>query len=492
MKKEILRIRGLEKRNENTYTLRDIYLDLYEGEALGVIGLHDSGKTLLFNILEGNESWDKGDFYFDEKKLSPGDLKKSNKIFLVSDNSFLIPTMTVLENIFVIRRHTSPKLFLNQHLLRQQLLFHMQELKLEIDIDDLVQELSVSDQHIIEIVKAYIHGAKIILIENIMANYTVIQRTELLRVISYLKKEGISFILNGYQMELLRPFADSFLFLVKGSTVKVIRNEDNLQVDEKRILLGSKTYDYSAKPKKVFMESAFTARNISTTQNEDISFDIKRGEIVVILDLLHTTNANLIKALLNEIPYSGQFFLANKKLHDIRRERNRICIADYALKEVIIESLSLKDNLCLSAFNRLSKFGFINLRIRNQIEKDFLELYRLSGFHYEFDIHNLSQPEKMAIYLYRTLIQHWDLLLCLNPETVFGYETVKVIFKQLREMVEKGRSICIFASTIELYSGLADYYFLAADGKIAGKYTYQELIDHLSNQSTGEIFVTAQ
>mgnify|MGYP001765522366 CR=1 FL=1 len=484
MKKEILRIRGLEKRNEKTTSLRDVYLGLYAGEVIGLIGLHDSGKTLLFNILNGTETWDAGEIYLDEKQITPRDLKKSNKIFLVSDKSFLIDNMSVMENIFVIRKHATPKILLSRQLLQRQLAYYLHDLQLDIDLDKKIYELSPSEQHIIQIIKAYIHGARIILVDNIMALYSVSQHTELLRVIRRLKAEGISFIISGYQMETLRPYADWFLFLVKGSTAKVIRNQNHIKVNEKQILLGTIAPDSSTRPRKKFDEKAFEARHVSTTPNEDVSFEVNRGEIAVILDLNHTTNVNLINALLNDAQYRGHFFLAGKKIQNMRSKRKLICIADYSLREVIIDSLSLKDNLCLSAFNRISNFGFINFRIRKQIEQDFLQLYHNSGFNYSFDMGNLSQPEKMAIYMYRILIQHWELLLCMNPDAVFGYETVKVIFKQLRDMVEKGRAVCIFASTIELYSDLADYYLLAVNGKITGKYTYQELLTHLGSQST--------
>lgn len=473
MKREILRVQKLSKSNQSRRVLNDYNMNLYEGELLGIISLRDSDKSLLLNILKGKHKWDTGSIFFDEEPVTRDVLKKTKKIELINDSPTLVQTLSVLENIFIIRSHLRPKIFIRWDLLKKQLKHHFVELGINIDINRIVSTLSLAEQHLIEIMKAYILGAKVILIENIIALYTPEEHYNFHKLINILKQKNVSFIITGNQLAVLQKYADRILFIDKGTNIKVFHNLGTGELDEKRILLGDIPYEKVTPVKKQFDEIAFEACHVSINPGEDISFKINRGEISVILDLSHPTTVNLINAITGKVKYSGNFYFEGEDFHDISK-LSSVYFADFEMDEVDIKNIDLKDNLCLSVFPRISRFGFISARQRKQIMNDFLKIYHERNIEYEFDLQNLSQPEAMAMYLYRILIQKWNLLLCINPEILFSYETANIIKDQLRRMTENGRTICIFASTIEPYATIADYFYIVEDGKVHGKYTYQE------------------
>lgn len=478
MKKEILRVQKLSKSNQGKYILNNFHMNLYEGEILGMIGLNDSGKSLLLNILSGKEPWDSGMIFYDEEPISWLQLNKINKIQLIDDQAILVPTLSVLENIFIIQKHAHKKIFIRWGLLKKQFIYYLvEDLGINIDLKRIVSTLSNAEQLMVKIVKAYILGAKIIIIENMIDFLTNEEQKKFQFLINRLKQKKISFIITGYYLALLRKYADRILFIDKGSNVKIFKKVDIGNFDEDLILLGDTSPEskhFIKNTKKRFDEIIFEACHISTCPEEDISFQIKRGEITVILDLHHSTNVNIINAILGKIEYDGNFCFNGKVTYNIAKKRSSIVIVDNKLREIEVKSLDLKDNLCLSAFPRISRFGFINFRQRKQIMNDFLKIYREHGFQYEFDIHSLTQSEAVAIYIYRILIQKWKLLLCTAPELLFSYETMNLVNEQLRLMTENGRAICIFASSIEPYINLADYFYIIQNGKVQGKYSYDE------------------
>lgn len=476
MRKEILRIQGLNKANDGKPVLTDFFLNLYEGDVLGVIGLHDSGKSLLLRILSGKESWDTGRVYYDEAPVTYEVLSRSRAIQLVDSVPQLIPTLSVLENIFVVRSRFRRNPFIQWAKLRQQLQLCLSELDIHIDMDRLAANLTLAERHMVAIIKAYITGAKIILADNVMAQYTYAEHQMFHTLLQRLKQKKISFILTSYQLASLRGYADHLLYLVKGTTAKIYYDYDGAPIEENKILLGEVAAE---KPSARYLQPdiRFEARHIATNAQEDISFQIHRGEIAVILDIPHETNMNVVNALLGKANHTGTFLLDGREI--TRKVLNKnVCIADYAMGDVVIQSLNLKDNLSLSAFRRISRLGFISRRQRDVIESDFVHLYETNDWVHDFRLGKLSQPETMAIYLYRILVQRWQLLICINPEMLFGYETVQKIKEQLLRMTENGRSVCIFASTIEQYADLADYYYIVEDGHVMGKFTFDELHTH--------------
>ncbi|WP_019004503.1 ATP-binding cassette domain-containing protein [Cohnella laeviribosi] len=475
MRNEILRVHKLCKSLQNKRVLNHFHMSVYEGEIFGIVGLYDSGKSVLLNILAGREGWDSGSIFFDEVPVNPQFLKQTNKIQLIDHQSRLIPTLSVLENLIIPRRHYRTKIFVNWKKLGRHLDIIFSEFGISIDRNRIVSTLTPAEQNLIEVIKAYILGAKVILMENMMAQYTHEEQQRIKQLLFQMKKKNVTFIIAEYQLANLRKYADRILILDKGHNIKVIRCEDAESFDENKILLSGIPREKPDRPeRKIYDDVVFEARHISTKPGEDVTFRINKGEIAVILDLSHSTNANLIDALAGKVKYTGHFIVDGKVIRNIAKARSSVCVAVDEPGDKIIKSLDLKDNLCLSAFPRISRFGMVSARQKRQIMTDFLKLYRDRNFNFDFNIHKLSQAEATAIYLYRIQIQKWNVLLLMNPDLLLSHETVYVIQEQLRRMTENGRAICIFASTIEPYADLADSYCIIANGKVQGKYTYSE------------------
>ena len=483
MKKEILRVQKLFKYNDGICILDDLYLNLYEGDVLGIIGLHDSGKSLLLKILSGNETWDSGDIYYDEKPISAVRLKRLGKIHIIRSESALVPTLSVLENTFVINGDF--QLFIRWKNLQTRLKHYYSTFAIDILHYLPIAVLSPAQRHLVEIMKAYIHGAKVILLDNIMVRYTADEHETLRRLIHQLKQNSVAFIITGYNLTFLRSYSEWIQFLDKGSTVKIFRSEDTETIDENSVLLNKPIGENSLDKQKVLGGSLFEARNISTQAEEDISFQIRQGEIAVILDLKNTTIENITKIITGNVKYNGAFSVNGRRIRNFATDKDIVYTDNYTSANVEIKSLSLKENLCLTVYPRISHCGIVSWRQKNQITKDFLSIYQDFGF--QFNMDKLSAQEAIAIYLYRALIQNWKLMLCANAEMLFSYETVSIIKQQLRRMTENGRTICFLASSIEPYSNLADFFYLIEDGQMRGRFSNQELHDHLGFGRTGNV-----
>lgn len=480
-KKEVLRIQNLCVKKDNIYRLQNIYFNLYEGEVLGIIGLHDSGKTMLLRTICGWEAIVEGNIFINEEKVSPHELRHNNIIHMIQVESSLSATLSVLENVFIIRKHISRKIFIHWNMLQKQLKRCFDELNISIDVHKFVYELSPVEKHVVEIIKAYILGAKLIMIDNVMRKYTMRDYEEIYKIINLLREKGISFIITGYQMSLLQRVSDRNLFLVRGTSVKMVENIRRNQINERRILLGTNNKnELIKKVKPSEREVLFEVKDVSTSSGEKLSFQVRGGEIVVIVDLLRTLDNNLVQAILGNRDYKGDFYLEGKPIKDFSRteKKRHIYMTDFMADEITLERMKLVDNLCLSSYRRISKCGFISFKRTKFIKNAFIRQYKEKGYNFDFDCTSMGHLEKMAIYLERIRLQRWKLLVCSNLENVLCYETYRMIEEQLENIVSGGRAILVFASSFEYFSNLADYYLLVSEGTIAGKYTYEELCSY--------------
>lgn len=474
MKAEILRVQNLTVLRDSGCSLKNIYINLYEGEALGIIGLHNSGKSFFFDFLTGKARAKEGRIFYSEEAQDAANWQGSKEIYRIQQKSSLIEYCSVLENIFVIQGINQHRIWINWRALRKQAEICMEELEMDVSLNAMMFELSLVEHHEVELLKAYIAGAKLILIDDVTIPYHTGDFESLYRIIRRLQDKGISFIINGCQMEKLQRLTDRCLFMANERAVKVVENVRRNQIDEMKILMGSE--ENSRSPKQCITRHSekipyFEAAKVKTEGQYEWNFQIGKGEIVVFTDPFTLQGEHLTHALGGQEAYTGAFFLDGRR---VKKRGKDVYIADFLEDNAVIESLALKDNLCLSSYPLISRLGFINPVKTRTIERLFLEQYT-DNKHFQFKENDLTYAEKMAVYLERLKLQKWKLLVCSNLDNVMSYELEVMIKTQLRKMAEGKRSVCICAASFEKFCDLADYFLVAVKDKGICRFTYSEL-----------------
>lgn len=505
MRTEVLRIQDLSAERSSGCNLRHIYMNLYQGEVLGLAGLHDAGKSFLFDCLMGTNPASEGKIFLCEEARPAAEWTRSDKIFRIQAQSALVATQSVMENIFVIRKRKRKKWIVPWNVLMQETVSLLLDFGMEIDPKSVVTELSLVECHIVEIIKAYISGGILILIDDIMTPYASGDYDVLYKVIRRFREKGISFIICGCQMEKLQRLTDRCLFMVNGITVKMVDNVRRKQLGEIKVLMGSgirqlRVEKVSPSPQgsaesdevrertKKEGKVIFSARDIKTVSGKGMDFQIREGEIVVMVDFFGQWVPQMIEMIAGQKLYSGSFVLEGKK---IKKKSKKVYISDFLESNYMINCLSLRDNLCLAVFNKISTCGFLHPQKARAIERIFKEQYQIevsppsqgsmerSEEKFFFEWGSLSFAEKMAVYLERIKLQKWKVMFCTNIENVMSYELEDMITMQLKDMVRGQRAICICASSFEKYSRLADYFLLVTNEKQIRKFTYDQLCEYL-------------
>ncbi|GEM_PF-554565 len=475
MRKEIIRASHLRKRYEDSLILKDFNINLYEGEVMGIIGLHDSGKSTVLNILSGKEAPSEGSIFFNENKADMRELYNQGRVFLLQKNSALIDTLSVLDNIFVVKKHNKKKVWLNQGPIYKQLVQKFEELGITISPLTKVGNLTEEGHHIIEIVKAYILGAKVIFIDDILTGYSNEEYTYLIRIIEKLRKKGLSFIIAGHQVEKIQMYADRIIFLVNGKSVKVIKNMRRNQIDPQKILFEDTrlSFEYPAEKQKCG-DARFKVMNLHGEGLNNSQLQFNKGEIVLVIDILKNTNQRLFQWFNNENKCFSADIYIDDKFYDKRTKKNSglLLTEDFNTENKIVECLSLRDNLCLSQYKKFLVLGFIKKSRVQYVKNDFLKW--VGEWRDTDSCRHLSQKEKINMLLYGIELKQAKVLLCKNPEEVVDYNDYLLIENRLKRLAQNGMSIGIFASNINRVQTIADSFIFISDGRIKGKYSMNE------------------
>lgn len=475
MKEEILRVNNLSKFYSNNMVLQNVCFNLYKGEIIGIMGLHNTGKTVLCNILSGNEKFCNGRIFFEEEHINIPYLIKNNYIYMIHKKSSLIHTLSIMENVFIIRKGQKRMFFINRKIIQQELNYWFKELNIRMSPSEKAGKLSKAQQYIIEILKAYIFGAKIIIIDDISFENKPNELNELNMIIENFKSKGISFIITSYQIKLLQLYSDRIYFISNGNMVKCIQNVKRKQIDIKNILLKSEygIANTRNKPATAINKNIFKLVNVANYFFKNISFELNRGEILVIFDYLKDSNEALWKLLKGQdqiddgsILYQGVYIKSPKNLN-----QKEVVFSDFNMNKNIYEYLSVSENICISNYNRLSNFGLLRKRRIRFIEKEFSQWYGDDELIEKKYCTNLSEKEKIAIYMYRLRLQAGSVVFCKNPEQIADYVTFQLIEQELCHMADQGMAVCILTSNIENISRFADRIIAISEGRIEGYIT---------------------
>lgn len=483
MKKEILRISDLCADRKTGCCLNHIYLHLYEGEVLGIAGLHDAGKSFLFDCIMGREKIKSGMLFFSEQREQWDYALKNTEIYRISRKSSLVETCTVLENLLILRKRKHYFGMISWRKLKLQAEACLREFNIQINPETFVSELSLEQRNEIELLKAYILGARLILIDDILYMYGPGDHNRLYELIFRMQKKGLSFLMAGCQMEKISIFTERCLFMVNGWSVKTVENIRRNKISEIELMLGEDPCDKDENIQltEKIREHRQLHMNEAKTLLADIAYDktkkiqIMQGEILVFLDVNHREEES-IKEILGHDRKAQQGKIEMEE--HLWRKGTELCLADFLNTQPLIGSLSLCDNLCLAVFSRISRLGFISRRKTAVVERFFLEQYKDRGWT-EVNGSYISFAKKVAVFLERLKLQKWKLMFCFNLENIMTYELETMIKEQIIKMTEGRRSVCIFASSLEKFKDFPDYYLIAQENGKIGKYTYQELREYL-------------
>ena len=476
-----LELKGISKSFGNLQANNQINLKVGKGEIHAILGENGAGKSTLMNIVYGLLQPDSGEILVDEKSvkiLEPADAIKYG-IGMVHQHFMLIPVFTVAENI-ALGREKSKFGIMSFAEMKTKIKKLSDEFKFDIDPDAIIEDLPVGVQQRVEIIKALMYDAKVLILDEPTAVLTPQETDELLNVMKILKSRGTSIIFITHKLREVRAVADKITIIrlgkVVGTQLPSASQEElaNLMVGREVDLAPNKAaFNPGGNVLEINDLSIFNDSGRKVVSN--LSLNIRAGEILAIAGVQGNGQSELARAIVNlEKHKSGSIKLDGKEiLGSTVRDSLRAGIAyipESRELDGLISTFSITENLILDVHDLepAASRGQLNRSYISENATTLVKEFDVRTQSIEANSSSLSGGNKQKVVLARELSREVKLVVAAQPTRGLDVGSIEFVYEKLLAERANKKAILLISSELDEVMELADRIAVIYKGEIVG------------------------
>lgn len=475
MREEILRMENVTITSEGVTYLDNLNLNIFKSEIMGLIPINKQGESLLIELICQNIPIDYGRIYFNNVLANYYEHSNytMNRVYVIGHESKLIQDLTVSDNIFVLKKGFK-KYIINSKVLDMQVNRFLKEMGVILSPAELVMNLNPFERCIVELLKAIISGAGLIVIHDISNILSLMDLNKIYDLIKYYTGKGLTFLYVGNHHEELFKICNRVALMKDGSIIKVL---DQQELSDENIKPYTISFE-DAKPttKRFDGQGVLRFENVSTDHLNHMSFTIEEGECVVLFDINNTIYTDLLQLMNGEQSTKDGEIYWNKKKFTKRIAKNALengitVIPENAVSNLLFENLSYVENLYFLVDRKLKSYHH-KKKVLNSIISEYEGI--VGEEIYAKDIKKLGLTSLYNLIYYRVHLYKPKAVFCLQPFAGADMYLRKHIADLIRELKRKGIAVIILAVTISDTLTVADRLLVIEHGSIVKEYSREE------------------
>lgn len=483
-KNVLLSIRNITKVFPGVKAIDRVSLDVKRGEVHALVGENGAGKSTLVNIISGVIQPDEGELVFDGQPYAPANPREAQArgVGLVHQETALCPHLSVAENVFLGRMpHKAGGLvdFKAAWLETNKLL---QKFSTELDPKAKVEDLSVANQQLVEIVKALSQDCRLLILDEPTSSLTDAETENLFRIIGELKERGISILYISHRLKEVFRICERITILRDGVLVKTLNtSETNEEAIICQMVGRNIDHLYPAKKGKTGAE-ILRVENISGHRFRNISFSLKKGEILGFAGLVGAGRSEVARAVCGIDPLAtGQIYLNGQKVrfntyYDAIRTRVAYLTEDRK-NEGLFLKMSVVANLVVTSLREIAHQHLVHQEKERSLAARYVEKLQIKTADLFQRMINLSGGNQQKV-----VVGKW---LAIDPVVLFMDEPTRGIdvgaktelHYLMRELCDRGIGIVLISSELPEIIGMCDRVIVMNEGCIAGELVEEEITE---------------
>ncbi len=485
----ILSIKDVTKTFPGVKALKGVSIDIKRGTVHGVVGENGAGKSTLMKILSGVYKKDAGTIIFDGQTIEHTTPYESMQrgMAIIYQELNLVNMMSVGENIF-LGRFREMKGMRGTHAKAKELL---ESIGCKVSTTKLVAELSVSTRQMVEIAKALSYQSKLIIMDEPSTSLTSEEMALLVKIIHQLRSQGISIIYISHKLDEIFDFCDIVTVMRDGNVIDT-KPKTEFTRDELITKMVGRTIEneYPERSRKIG-DTLMEVKNLNTRKLKDVSFTLKKGEILGLVGLVGAGRTEIVRALFGADKVRGHSIVINGKPVTIKNPKQAkdaglgFVPEDRKLQGLVLP-FSVEHNISMAAIDSFTSFGFLQSSREKGIGGKHVESLKIKTPNVKVAVKNLSGGNQQKTIVGRWLEVGPSIFIMDEPTKGIDVGAKYEIYLLMKEIAEKGGAVILISSELPEVLNMSNRVLTIYDGRITGEFDPEKVpVDTIMRSALG-------
>jgi ribose transport system ATP-binding protein len=475
-----LRMNGIVKTFPGVKALDGVSFDVRAGEVHALVGENGAGKSTLMKVLAGAYRADGGTIEIDGKRVAIDGPRAAEAlgIGMIYQEFNLVPDLTVVENLLLGHEPVRGP-FLDEAAAADHARRVLAELGLALPLRRTARTLAVAEQQLVEIAKALLRKARLIVMDEPTAALTDRETDALFALIAKLKAQGVAFVYISHRLEELPRISDRITVIRDGRTIETRATAALPQDEMIRLMVGRPLGSHfpelppvPANAPVVLDVRALEAHGGVAVR--DVSFAVRAGEIVGLAGLVGAGRTDIVRAIAGaDVPVSGEIVVRGKRIV-VRGPRDAIdagiaLITEDRKAQGLVLGMSVRENTTLAHLDAFERRGFIDRAKERETTAREIDELRIRTPGGEQTVRNLSGGNQQKVVLAKWLIGDAAVYLFDEPTRGIDVGAKAEIYALMVELLGHGAGIVMVSSELPEVLGMSHRVLVVRDGRIRGE-----------------------
>lgn len=473
---ELIQISDLSKSYAGVNALHGASLTIAAGEVHALCGENGAGKSTLIKCLSGVVQPDDGTVKIDGKQLSFGNVAASEAlgIAVIHQESTTFPHLSVVDNIFVGRALTTKFGLLDHRRMRAESERLMSQLGQNVNVLKPVNELSMANRQMVTMARALSQKCKVMIMDEPTASLSNQETDALLNTVRQLQSKGVAILYVSHRLNEIFDLADKVTVLRDGQHVQTSSIGD---IDEPKLIkamVGREPGIRTGRDELALGEAKLEVHQLCGRGFQNVSLDVRAGEIVGLAGLIGAGRSELAKAIVGLDPYSeGEVFVSGERLPPQNIQASMAAgvalVPEDRQSEGLVLPMSVSANLSMTVLERFAPRGFVRRARERQLVSDLMKRLDVRAPGPDAAAESLSGGNQQKLVIGKWLATEPTVLILDEPTRGVDVGAKAQVHQLIRELAAKGLATLVISSELPELISLTDRILVMQRGSIAGE-----------------------